>query len=126
MSSKITRFTISGITAVGGGLTAYSNSVARGNIKAVYVDYDSTAPSGTTLVLSDNEGQTILTLSSVNTDGWYYPRANAQTSAGVDRVFIASGQLIPVEFTVFSQLKAVITSGGDAKTFKAVILVEEY
>jgi hypothetical protein len=126
MASKISRHTISGTTIVGGTLTAYTPNVVRGNIKAVHVDYDSTAAATTDLVLSDNEGQTILTLTDTNTDGWYYPRANAQSAAGVDRVFIAAGQLIPVEFTVFSLLKAVVAQGGDLKTLKVTFLVEEY
>jgi hypothetical protein len=126
MASKITRHTISGTTIVGGTLTAYTNTVARGNIKAIHVDYDSTAAATADLVLSDNEGQTILTLTDINTDGWYYPRANAQDATGVDRVFIAAGQKIPVEFTVFSLLKLVLAQAGDLKTIKVTFLVEEF
>lgn len=65
--TKISMYTISGTTAADGTLTAYTTNVAHGNIKAVKVTYDATADATTDLVLSDNNGQTILTLTDINT-----------------------------------------------------------
>lgn len=124
--SKITHFVISGTTDTSGDLTAYTSNVARGNIKAVKITYGSGAAATTDLLLTDEQGQTLLSLTDYNTSGWFYPRTTAQTTGGVNRVYIAAGQEIPVEFTVFSRLKAVIAQGGSTKTFKAEILVEEY
>ena len=126
MASKITEVKITAITDASGDATNYSNYAIRGNIKAIYCDFSATAAATTDTIISDEYGQTILSLTDTNTDGWYYPRTNSQTYAGANMLFAAAGQPVPTEFTLFSRIKVVVAQGGATKTNIFRILVEEY
>lgn len=79
------KVTTAGSAGVAVGSQATSVPV-RGRILAVHVDYHASAPSTTDLILSvvDAPAITVLTLTNVNTDGWYYPRRTPQGVTGAD------------------------------------------
>lgn len=60
-------------------------SVPLSELLAVYVDYHASAPATTDLTLSspgNPAAVTILTLTNVNTDGWYYPKVQKHDNTG--------------------------------------------
>jgi len=76
--------------------TDYSTKVS-GIVKAVYIDYKGTSPPATTDVTIRTKGtnpaapsQTILKAENINTDGWFYPRAQVHlntTGAAISAVY---------------------------------------
>jgi len=56
-----------------------------------------------------------------NTDSTFYPRAFAETIAGVDLVYIAAGEEIPVPFAVFGRLRLTLASAAATESVKMTI-----
>ena len=67
-------------SATGSGTTSRP---VNGMIAAIKVDFTSQANTADTTIV-DGMGQAILTLTNVNTDGWYYPHPEIQDPAGAD------------------------------------------
>lgn len=125
MASKLTQYKITCTTDGSGDCTAYSAGCARGNIKAIRIDFSSTAAATTDTTISDEYGQTILTLTDNNTDAWFYPRKTAVTSANAALTYDGTRGVM-VEFSIFGRIKVVQAQGGDTKTNYVWVLVEEY
>lgn len=67
---------------------------------------------------------TLLTLTDANNDAWYYPRANAHTTAGAA---IVDGQDLTgerVPMVVDGRLKLAVTNGGDDKVGKCRVYLK--
>lgn len=75
-----------------------TTAVVSGRVLALYVRYNDSPPAGTTDVTVATAGTqhpavTILTLTDAATDGWFYPRAVAQDTAGADVTFDGTNEL---------------------------------
>ncbi len=76
------------VSTTGSAGTATGSSVLAlpiSELVAIYVDYHASAPSTTDLTLTspgNPASVTILTLTNVNTDGWYYPKVQKHDNAG--------------------------------------------
>lgn len=83
---RILKVTTTGANGSAGG-TAQTTLPVTGFIESIQVDYDGTAPGGTTdLTLTEvgGQGRTILTRTNTATDGLFYPRVPAQDTNGAD------------------------------------------
>jgi hypothetical protein len=117
------------VAAVGGAGSDTKETV-RGNIKAVHVVFDASSNANTNVTLTDEwaspgASQTIFADTTFNTSAWYYPRAYAQTTAGVDLTFDGTRK-VPAQFTICGQLKLAITDQTATKGVTVYVLVEEY
>ena len=68
-------------SATGSGIL----TVPYAELLALYVDYHADAPATTDLTISspgNPASVTLLTLTNVNNDGWYYPKVQQQDSSG--------------------------------------------
>ena len=86
---------------------------AIGLLLALYIEFVDTPPAGTDILIQ-TEGldpvapaQTLLSLTDVNTDGWYYPRLNPHNNAGVEQTSVWD------YFPIRDQIKAVISQAND-------------
>ena len=127
MVRKISRYKISGTTDATGAATLYSKPFT-GKILAIIAKVSNLDATADTTITSDGEiaAQSILTLTNVNTDAAYYPRVPMQSSAGVNLVYAAAGEIVPTEFVVAGRLKFVVAQGGASKDVEYTALVEEY
>jgi len=127
MVVKITKYRISGTTDGSGDSIDFSN-VIRGNIKAVQFAISGLAAGAADITITTDDEvspQTIINLTNTNVNQTIYPRRPAEDIDGTDFLYVAGGQIVPVEFTVFSKLKCVIADGGAAAKYVIDILVEE-
>jgi hypothetical protein len=120
-SVKITA-TVEGSDGVAAG--SKQSAPVHGEILAVHLDYV-TQPAGTcdVTLTTLSPVQTILSLTNVATDGWFYPRAAAQTNAGVALTFDAT-EPVPVPYPVDDHLVLTVAQ-GNAGTVTATILLRE-
>lgn len=132
MVTKITMYKLeSGPADASGNASAISSKISRGKVLAIHIIYDSGSPATTNVQLthlgSDYGGadQTILSLSSNNTNGWFYPRTYAQDETGADLTYNGT-QKVPIEFVVFGRLKLEVSGQTAGLGVKAYVLVEEY
>jgi hypothetical protein len=65
-------------SATGSGTTSRP---VNGHLEAVKIDFTSQAGTADTTIV-DGMGQPILTLTNVNTDGWYYPHPDVHGTDG--------------------------------------------
>jgi len=118
----------SGQTAGGAGVsTANGNSPnpVRGRVLGVYVKFNG-APPGTAVTTIKTVGTapnapsfTLLTLTSVNTSGWYFPRVQVH---GVNGAALAAAyDMIPV----FDKLNVALASSNDGTSVDVYLLLWE-
>ncbi len=85
MAIRRTTISVTGATGGAGVATATANSdkLVTGYIVAVHLAYLDTPPATTDVTITTTESPTptILTVSNAATDGWFYPRASAVTTA---------------------------------------------
>jgi hypothetical protein len=68
--------------------TAYTSRPVSGEIRGIYVKYNTNAASTVVVVASGNvtpgyPAETFLTLTTKNTDGWFYPMKTSTGTTGV-------------------------------------------
>jgi hypothetical protein len=103
-----------------------STHIIRGWVMAVYLKYNDSPPAGTTDVVLKTKGTgsdappsyTILSVANGATDGWYYPRAQTHTSAGVA---VADTYDWPV---VFDVLNLAVAQANDGDSVDAWIVMD--
>lgn len=90
-----------------------------GKVLAVHLDYTSEpATTDVTVATAHAPVATILTITDGNTDGWFYPRALLDDTAGADLTAIYDAIPIDDEITVS------VAQADNAGTVAATILVE--
>lgn len=100
----------SGVAAGGAGVatnnTDYTTRV-KGTVVAVYVDYKGTVPPATTDVTITSKGtapnapaMTILAATNLNTDGWFFPRAQAHLNTTGAAIAAVYNQGIPIHDSI--------------------------
>lgn len=109
--------------------TVTTTQVIRGEVKGVYLQYNDSPPAGTTDVTLasagvDHPAETILTISNAATNGWFYPRVGAQTTAGAAMLFAAGGTAVPACIPVADKLTLTIAQANDGDSVYAWVLVE--
>jgi len=110
-------------TGAGTATTSTDQSVPRGKLIAVEVDYPA-ATVALTLTTTNLVSQTLLNLSAANTDTVLYPRTIAQTNAGVSKTYDGT-RTIPVEFIVFGPLTLTLASGTLGQSVTVIAYIEE-
>jgi hypothetical protein len=105
--------TTTGAAGSAAGTTASTRPV-NGRLLAVYVDFTSQPATTDVTITSTGPTQSLLTLTNVNTDGWYYPRVLLQgiTGANLTTVYDA----LPIAAYV-----SVAVAQGDAITDGVVV-----
>ena len=121
MPRKLARHILeSGALDGNGEATATTTHTIVGSVKAIKLDYTSTAP-GTNVQLEGNgDGMVILNIDTNATDAWYYPRMLAEKNEGSD------GTDAFVEYPLSDRIKMTVDTGSEDGTVKAIILMEEY
>jgi len=102
------------------GAAAGSAATTRpifGRVRAVYIDYISQPATTDVTITSTGPSQPILTLTNVNTDGWYYPRRVIDTTAGAAAAGVYDAVAIAGPLSVS-------VAQGDAGSVDVTILVE--
>jgi len=100
----------SGVAAGGAGVatanTDHSTKI-EGNVVAVYIDYKGTAPPATTDVTITSKGtnpsapaMTILAATDLNTDGWFFPRAQIHLNTSGAAIAAQYTQGIPLHDSI--------------------------
>ena len=105
------------------GATATSNTI-HGEILKVSTDVTGNSMDINLDTTGEPKAQAIIDYTG-NTDTVFYPRAFAQTIAGVDLVYIASGEEIPVPFVVAGKLVLTLASAAAAETVTMDVIYEE-
>jgi hypothetical protein len=117
--------------AVGNAGSATANmdhsTKVSGIVKAVYIDYKGTSPPATTDVTIRTKGTspsapslTILKAENINTDGWFFPRAQVQlntTGAAISAVY---NEGMPINDSL-----NILIAGADADNNADVWLIVE-
>lgn len=88
-----------------------------GRVWAVHIDFISQPVTCDVILKATGPDQTILTLTNVNTDGWYYPRRVVDTTAG------AAAAGVYDTFAVHGNINVAVAQ-GDAGSVVVTILVE--
>lgn len=105
-----------------GNETVTSDRPVSGRVVAIHLDHtNSDATCDSSVATKGNTGcpaQTLLSLTDVNADTWYYPQAQIQTTAGV----AVAGAYTP--FRVDDYLTLTTAQNGATDTVKATVLVE--
>lgn len=101
------------VSTSGGGSGTKTDTVTRhGRLLAIGLDYHASADAGTdvTVSVTDQIGPalTLLAVSNSKTDGWFYPRAGAVTTANV--AITGSAELIPF----YGKLQVDVAQAGGA------------
>jgi hypothetical protein len=112
VDERIAVATTGGAGAATGSATG--NIVFRGLLQALYVDYAATAPAGTdvTISVAAPVAATILTLTDVNTDGWYFPRADTHDETGAARLYAAGGENVADRYPVAGKLTVAVAQSN--------------
>jgi hypothetical protein len=121
-------------TATGGAYTSSATTVTGQPASGIYLLdavkwVDGTLADGVDAVLSvtDTPGgadDTLLTLTNADNDAWYYPRADAHTTAGAALEEGADKTATRTRLVVHGTLKLAVTNGGDAKTGKCIVYLK--
>lgn len=118
-----TRIAVTTVGADGAAVgTAYGSRSIDGEIAAVHVDWDSTAPNTSditvTIEADDNHpALTLYTKANANTDAWVYPHAQATDNAGA----AITGWYVPLIGT--GRVKVVV---GDSNALAPAVTVTVY
>lgn len=108
--------TVDGIAGSASG-SASTYRPINGIITGVKLEFNSQASTADT-VITDEDGQTILSLTNVNTNGWYYPHPEIHDNTGAE----LNKQTCP--YTVNSYL-SVAVSQSNAGSVDVTFLVNE-
>lgn len=117
--------TLSVDSAAGGGGSTTDGVTRFGQILAVALDYHADANAGTDVTITCEAGPgpvlTVLTVSNAKTDGWFYPRGGAVSTANV----AITDSHVPLPF--YGNLKATVADAGGALTgaVKATICYDD-
>jgi len=127
MPTKITRYRLSGTTDASGAATVQGTKVVRGRIIAIIGNTEPLADTADITITTTDEAatQTILSLTNVSGDVVVYPRTAVQDNTDTDVTYDGTNEIYE-PYVVFSRLKCVVAQGGDSKSFKIDILVEEF
>lgn len=125
MPGKISMFKVTGVADGSGNITAYSNTVARGLVKAIRVVFEGSSAATTDTTVSDEDGQSFLTLTDVNTSAWYYPRRQVSAPDGTASTYDGT-RAVRDNFVVFGRVKLTVAQQTEAKAVAVYALVEEY
>lgn len=113
-------------TGVGTATTSTDQSIPRGKILAVEVDY----PASTVAVSLSSKNlavtQAIMTLSAANTDAFYYPRVPVCTYTGAETIYYSGTAKVNTEFIVCGPLTLTLASGTLGQSVTVIVYVEEY
>jgi len=117
------RYTISVITAAGGGATAYFPAAQGRVLRIAYTKVDF-ADGVDFAITTDKTGQNVWTENNVNASKAICPRQPTHDPAGAASLYAAAGE--PVECHIWvagERIKVVVTAGGASKsgTFEAII-----
>jgi hypothetical protein len=113
MALNRTTITVTGATGGAGVATANESSsvVVSGRIYAVYLEYTDSPPAATTDVTlaegTNSPAMSVLAITNAATDGWFFPMAQAQTTAAAD----ITNQGTPI--VVNDHLKATIAQANN-------------
>ena len=110
-----TTITVTGAVGSAGAATAsaISDEVVEGFIRAVHIAYTDTPPATADVAIveaNESPAMPILTVLNANTDGWFFPMAQAQDPDGVD--ITNQGAPIPVADTVKATLTGANAGDG--------------
>jgi hypothetical protein len=97
--------------------------VLSGKVLAVHIDVGSQPNTLDVTVKATDPELTILTDSDISASDWYYPRAEAQDTAGTALEF-GTDLPIPVEIPVDGYIN-IAGAQGDAGTFVVSLLIDE-
>ncbi len=104
------------------GAVLSSGTPVNGRLYGIQIAYG--GGTATTLVIATagqgGPAETLLSLSNVKTDGWFYPRATTQNTAGA-----SNGTTIVDQFPVDDNVTFAISSGGTAGTYVARLLLHQ-
>lgn len=122
----IIRKTIAVTGAAGGAGTATANytttEILVGEIHAIHLEYIGSPPAGTTdvtIATANAPTITLLAITNAATDGWFYPMAQAQTTAGAS--ITNQGKALVIDDTV----KVTIAQANVADGVTATILYND-
>ena len=85
MSIEKHEIAVSTTGSAGSAAGSTVRALPQSTLVAIYFDFHASAPSTTDTIVSapgNPAALTILTLTNVNTDGWYYPRVQDHDNAG--------------------------------------------
>lgn len=101
-----------------GALTKVSDHCITGKLLAIRYNKTDFANGSTITITSAGTEQSLLAKTSINATETFYPRDVICTAAGVDSVFIASGQNVQLaQFVLYEeQIKVVVADGGVSKS----------
>jgi len=108
-----------------------TNNLVAGWIEAVYVKYNDSPPAGTTDVTVATAGtspappaNTFLTLTDAATDGWFYPRAVMQTTAGATVTFDGTNEIYG-RIAIYDKVKVTIAGANAADSADVWLVVDD-
>lgn len=119
------RFEVTAVTNGSGAATAYTPYLSGyvHSIQYVKTDY---ADGVDFTITAEANGETIWTESNVNAAAVKAPRQATHTTAGVASLYASGGTAVNDRIAVSrDRVKIVIAQGGDTKTGKFVILVDD-
>lgn len=122
----ITRKTVVVSGSTGGTGTSTANTTTNeklnGELYAIYLQYTGSPPAGTcdvTIATITAPTMTLLSIANAATDAWFFPMAQAQTTAGAS--ITNQGQLLVVD----DQIKVTIAQANDNDGVVATILYRD-
>lgn len=119
------RFEVTAVTNGSGAATAYTPYLSGyvHSIQYVKTDY---ADGVDFTITAEANGETIWTESNVNAAAVKAPRQATHTTAGVASLYASGGTAVNDRIAVSrDRIKIVIAQGGDTKTGKFVVLVDD-
>jgi hypothetical protein len=120
-------------STTGGAGTSTNNATSTirlcGYVAAVRLRYNGSPPGATTDVTVATAGTTcpavtILTITDAATDGWFYPHAVAQTTAGATATFDGTNEIY-VKIPIDDFVKITIAQANDADSADVWLLLED-
>lgn len=119
------RFEVTAVTNGSGAATAYTPYLSGYVHSVQYVKTDYADGVDFTITAEAN-GETIWTESNVNAAAVKAPRQATHTTAGVASLYASGGTAVNDRIAVSrDRIKIVIAQGGDTKTGKFVVLVDD-
>lgn len=119
--------------AVGNNGSATANAdtgvIISGRVIAVGVVYLDSPPAGTTDVVVATKGtngpaQTLLSLANAATDGWWYPRVGAHSTAGAAMLYAAGGTAVGEPLAVHDLVNVSIAQANAGDSVDVWLLME--
>lgn len=112
----VKKYTISGTTAAGGTLTAYTDKAFNGQV--LRIDYTKTDfDDGSTMTITaETSGVAVWAQTGVNASATVYPRAQVHSAAGVGLTYDGTRTVCEPVPIHDERLKLVVSAGGNAKS----------